>query len=337
VLGAEYYDEHTHENQALTNRRDFGTIAGIPQRQQRDRDYVTQTTSLFGEFQLDMHQLFRPTLGFRYEDFNQTGDRNNNPRDSMPNYDEDNNILTPKLGLRSAITDHWELRASYAEGFALPAIAQRGTAVDLDPVEFEQYEVGMNASLIEQIYLDIAYFVLNSSNEVQTNPVTTALENVGATGRKGVEGRLQYLPQVLPNVEFEATFGLYDTEVKRNIATPSLEGKEITRVPEHVANLTVAYAPPSGIGAKFRWRTVGEMYSSNDNAGTYDGYDTLDLSLFYILGHDENRSTRLYIDINNITNEAYANGPGGANGIAYPITWNPQPPANLMAGIIVKM
>jgi len=338
VFGGEYYDEDTHEDQLLTNARDRGVIAGIPERQQRDRDYTTKTTSMFGEFHLDIHSLFRPTLGFRYDDFGQTGRGNGNPLDSMPTYKEDNNVLTPKIGVRSTVTENWELRASYAEGFALPAIAQRGTGIDLEPIEFKQYEVGINGQPTDELHLNLAYFKLNSSGEIQRDPITTELENVGATNRSGVEGKFLYLPGILPNLEFEATFGFYDTEVKRNVATPALEGNKVTRVPRHIANLTAAYSPPAGFGAKLRWRTVGKAYVSNDNAGTYDGYDTVDISVFYTIpGQDERRSTRFYVDVSNVANEAYANGPGGANGIAYPITWNPQPPINVMIGAIVKM
>jgi outer membrane receptor protein involved in Fe transport len=335
-LGSEYYSEDTHENEWLTNALDRGFVAGIPERKIRDRDYTTDTLSVFGQMDLAVDPLFRPTLGFRYDNFSQNGDNNANPLDTMPNYDEDNHVLTPKLGVRSAVSDHWELRASYAEGFALPSIDQRGLG-EIDPVKFKQQEIGINGTPTRETYLDLAYFMLNSSDEIQLNPTTAQFENVGKTERSGVEGEIHYLPEALQYVDLSATFGFYDTEIKENIANPTLEGNKITKVPEHVANLTAAYDPPQGFGARLRWRTVGKMYVSNDNVGTYDGYDVIDLSLFYTMPGQDGHSTRFYIDGNNLTDEAYANGPGGQNGVDHPVTYNPMPPANVMLGVILKM
>ncbi len=345
VLGAEYYDEETVERMWRTNSRDRGFVQGITPRLERNRDYVTETTAVFGQIALDVHRYFQPTLGFRYDRIEQTGKLRTDVaapvmRDTRANYDVSDSSLTPKLGVRSAITDNLELRASYAEGFALPSIAQRTdpNINNLDPTKFTQYEFGISGTPIPSVYFDLVYFMLNSTDEIITNPANAnLLENIGETDRSGIEGEIRYFPGAVPNLTLSAGFGFFDSELKSRADNPALEGLEIPRVPEYVANLTASYAPPSGLGGTLRWRTVGEMYVSNDNVGTYDGYDVVDATVFYTVPGANGRSTRWYLEITNIFDEAYADGPGGANGVTSPTTFNARPPASVFAGVMISL
>ena len=344
VLGAEYYDEETTELMWRTNSRDRGFVQGITPRLERNRDYVTETTAVFGQIDLDVHRYFRPTLGFRYDSIDQTATLRTDVaspvmRDTRANYDISESSFTPKLGVRSAITDNLELRASYAEGFQLPNIGQRSDAniSSLDPHKFEQYELGISGTPHPSVYFDLVYFMLNSSDEIITNPNNNQLDNLGETDRSGIEGEIRYFPSAVPHLTLSAGFGFFDSEIKSRADNPALEGLEIPRVPEHVANVTASYAPPSGWGGTLRWRTVGEMYVSNDNVGTYDGYDVVDATVFYTVPGANGRSTRWYLEVTNIFDEAYADGPGGANGVTEPTTFNARPPASVFAGVIFSL
>lgn len=338
VLGAEYYDEDTIELMYRTNALDRGFVSQQPEILQRNSEYVTQTTSAFGQMDLDVNRYFRPTLGFRYDDFDQTGRRFGD--DNRADYDISNSVFTPKLGVRSAITDTLELRASYAEGFSLPSINQRADAdsLGLDPIKFTQYELGISGTPTPELFFDLVYFMLNSSDEILQNPDNNnQLENAGETDRSGIEGEIRYFPNAMPNLTLSAGFGLFDSEIKSNPQFPARVGNEIPRVPDHVANLTASYAPQAGFGGSLRWRTVGKMYVSNDNVGTYGGYDVVDASLFYTVPRADGGNTRFYMDVSNIFSEAYANGPGGADGNPEPTSFNPRPPASVYFGVSVSM
>lgn len=340
VLGAEYYNEETDETMYRTNAQDRGFVQGIPERLHRDGDFVTKTTSVFGQMDLDVHRLFRPTIGFRYDSIDQTGKgMTDNPLDNRTDYDTSNSKFLPKLGVRSAVTDNLELRASYAEGFALPSIEQRSISetADLDPVKFTQYEFGISGTPTQSLYFDLVYFMLNSTDELLTVGDPPQLENAGETDRSGIEGEIRYFPQAVPNLTLSAGFGFFDSEIKKRPNNPALEGKEIPRVPDHVANLTASYAPPSGWGGTLRWRTVGEMYVNNNNTGTYDGYDVVDATVFYTVPGANGRSTRWYVDFTNIFDEHYADGPGGAENSTVPTTYNTRPPASVFAGVMISL
>lgn len=338
VLGAEYYDEDTRELMYRTNALDRGFISGQPELLVRNADYVTQTTSLFGQMDLDVNRYFRPTLGFRYDDIDQTGRFQG--QDTRTNYALNNSVFAPKIGARSAITDTLELRASYSEGFQIASINQRADAdnLGLDPMKFTQYELGISGAPTPQVYFDLVYFMLNSTDEILANPNNAnQLENIGETDRSGFEGEVRYFPDAVPNLTLSAGFGLFDTEIKKRPNAPALEGLEIPRVPKHIANLTASYAPAVGFGGSLRWRTVGEMYVNNVNTAKYSGYDVVDVSVFYTVPRANGGSTRFYMDIANVLDEAYADGPGGADNSTEPTSYNPRPPASVFFGVSMSM
>ncbi len=336
VFGVEYYDEETHENQWQTyarNRAIFVERNGVGAFEQqfktKDHDFTTTTTSVFGQIDLDINRYFRPTLGFRYDNVDQTGDERTPYNNGAGNrdYDQSYDAITPKIGVRSAVHDRWELRANYSEGFATPTIAQRQTD-SLDPVKFSQIEFGINGAPTDEIYLDLVYFMLNSSDEImEVSGSPGTFENAGETDRSGVEGEIRYFPSAIPNFELSAGFGWFDTEIK---TAGSTQGNELQRIPDYVANLTASYTPPSGVGARLRYRTVGEMYLNNANTDKYSGYDIVDASIFYTIPGSTGGYTRWYFDINNAANEAYANGPSVNS-------WNPRPPRHVMLGMIMTM
>ncbi len=329
VLGSERYDEGTHEDQWSTNTR----VRGV---KQRDRDFKITTTSLYGQADLGIHRLFRPTLGFRYDNFGGSlSDRLTGTKTNINDFSR----ISPKFGMRSELTDKWELRASAANGFALPSSVQKyDPNIKVDAVEFWQYEVGINGAPSPRWDIDVVAFLLNSSDEIQQVPgvVPPRLINAGKSQRIGLEGDVRYYPPIINHLELSTGFGLFDTEIKEG-TDPAFTGKELQRVPRHIANFTVKYAPPAGWGGSLRWRSLGPYYTNNQNTGKYDGYDIATASVFYLVRGEKGRSVRWYMDINNMTNEVYAENVSGANAFGQPTSFNPRPPANVMFGVMTSL
>ncbi|MEK7323256.1 MAG: TonB-dependent receptor, partial [Pseudomonadota bacterium] len=171
VLGTERYNEETHENQWQTTARTRGV-------KDRDRDFIINTTSLYGQMDLDVHPRFRPTLGFRFDGFDGSlKNRLNNTETDLNDF----NRLSPKLGVRSELASNWELRASVANGFGLPSSTQKyDPTINVDAVEFWQYEIGINGAPSPQWYMDLAAFVLDSSDEIQQVPNSVPPEFINA-------------------------------------------------------------------------------------------------------------------------------------------------------------
>ncbi|MBK8162249.1 MAG: TonB-dependent receptor [Gammaproteobacteria bacterium] len=331
VLGFEYYDEDiknstwrtvTHVRQTLLQRDDFNIT----------------TASLYGQMDLDINPRFRPTLGFRYDNFG--GSQDNHLTDTSTDMN-DYNHLSPKLGLRSALTDNWELRASAANGYALPdGTAKYDPDIDVDTVEFWQYEVGINGAPTPQWYVDLAAFILNTTDDIVTDPNnTTNFINAGETQRDGIEGEIRFYPESYDHVEAFTAFGFYGSEIEKN-PNAALVGKELSSLPKHVANIGVRYSPPTGWGGSIQLRTVGEWFTNAANTITYDGYDVVNATVTYTMRHNDEGSARWYLDINNLTDEVYSEnvtgGPHPTQGNV-PTSYSPRPPTNVMVGIALTM
>lgn len=327
VVGAEYYDEDVErERWETVNRERYLDDATF------DDEYNIKSLSLYGQMDLDVHPLFRPTLGFRYDDF--SGDRLNRlngERTDMNSYDH----ISPKLGVRSAIHDNWELRASIANGFALPqGNAKYDPTLNVDTVEFWQYEIGISGAPTPEWYLDLVAFMLKTTDEIQ-QVEPDVFENFGETTRTGVEGEIRYFPAAVPNLEAYTTFGFFDSEIDKHVNT-ALEGMTIPRMASHIATAGIRYAPPVGLGASLRLRSVGSWYTDDLNTIEYDGYEVLNGSVFYAFRTDAGRNARVYMDVNNILDEEYSQYVAGAFD-GNPASYSPHPPANVMVGFMMSM
>jgi outer membrane receptor protein involved in Fe transport len=226
-----------------------------PDGETESRELVTQTTSLFSQLDIALSDKLTSTLGLRYDSFD--GDALDKITDLTDIREtespmEDYAHFSPKLGLRYEVSANWQLRASAANGYALPPGEQKYIAdIQVDPVDYWQYEVGINGSPAEQWNIDLALFSLDSSGEYQT--IGDNFVNFGETNRSGLEAELRYRPA--SNFELLGLLGVFDSEVEKGANV----GNAITGVPEHVATLKASYTPPSGLGGTcfaLHWRVL---------------------------------------------------------------------------------
>jgi iron complex outermembrane recepter protein len=245
-----------------------------------DRRSTLDSVSAFGEVEAAPHPLFRPTVGLRYDRFNGECARNGPEIGTDPCGPlADTDHLSPKLGLRSDVLPQLQLRASWAEGFALASnfIKYASGAANLDNNVFRQTEVGGTARLGEALTADLAWYRTTSTDEVRT-VAPGVFENFGATRRSGLEASLNWTP--LADLTASLVWARADSEVTEN-ANPALLGRQVTGVPERTATVGLSYAPAQGLGGSVTWRDVGRYAVNPANTIFYDGYSTLDLGLTY--------------------------------------------------------
>ncbi len=315
VTGIEYYHEDTKWKRWNTENR-------VRLAQTQDRDFFIYTASFFFQGEYELSPYFRPTLGLRYDYFG--GDyQKRDPGGSPFTYDMDHyRHLSPKLGFRSRLLNDLNFRASYCQGFALPkGEAKYQPELNVDPEVIEQYEAGLTYTLGKLLRVDAAYFILDSSDEIQEYPPGSGhYQNLGETRRRGLELAVKTWP--LKGLEFFGNLAVTDSEVLKS-ANRSLEGKEVKGVPEHILNLGAQYTSPWGVGGRVNWRQVGSYYIDSDNTETYGGYDTVDLTLFYqrpLKGEDSR--LRVSLSVLNLFDEHYSQavwqGYGTTN---YALSW----------------
>ncbi|NMG34262.1 TonB-dependent receptor [Azoarcus sp. TTM-91] len=298
VAGVEHYRERTDylKYEDIQYRRRVDTA-------EYDRHFELNNLAIFGEAGIELHPLFKPSIGLRWDRF--TGDCGIEGAETAT--DECRNMksvthTSPKIGVRSQVADNVELRASWAEGFALaPDMAKYAIGVNnVNPNVFRQTEVGANIKIGSQIVLDLAAYHLKSSDEIsEISPGEYV--NAGSTRRTGFETSLLWLPT--EQFDLSLTYGSAHTRIVDN-PDSSLEGKRVTSVPRYTATLEANWRPVANWRASATWRKIGSYAVSSDNSQTYRGYDTLDLGLSYTFSGQ--RRTTIYLAVDNVTDREYA-------------------------------
>jgi len=268
-----------------------------------DRRTRLNSLSAFAEVDLPLHRLAEVSLGLRADRFTggcrQRGvETGSDPCGSMETVSE----LSPKLGLRSQLAPWLQLRASWAEGFALPnsfvKYALGGQALDANI--FRQTEIGFKLSPHAAVTLDVAAFRLNSSSEVRT--VAPGLyENFGKTRREGVEASLEARPH--DSLWLRAVFGRTWTEVRQS-AEVALIGLPVPGVPRHTATVDASWSPLANWSVEASWRMVGGYAVEALNSVRAESYRTLDLGLSYRGAWPV--PFRAYVRADNITDAVHA-------------------------------
>jgi outer membrane receptor protein involved in Fe transport len=287
VAGVEYFDETTDAARYNSKDRVRGDVT-------QSQELTTETTSLFGQMDIALSDTFTSTLGLRYDSFDGDAlDKITNTTSSMEDYSN----TSPKLGIRYTISPNWQLRGSAAHGFALPAgEAKYDASIQVEPVDYLQYEVGINGSLTANLNVDLAAFMLDSSGEYQQVGGETV--NYGETRRTGLEAEVRY--NLTTHLELVGLLGLFDSEIQKGDNV----GKSVTGVPKHTATLKASYTPTTGLGGSIAWRSTGKYYITGDNSQSYEGFEVVDLTAFFNINGGGNM--KLYAQVNNVFDEAYA-------------------------------
>lgn len=268
-----------------------------------NRDSELDSESLFVELQADVNRLFMPSVGARYDRFS-GGCSLNGPETGTDPCGALNDMsnLSPKIGVRSALTDALMLRASWSEGFALPNgfVKYTQSARNLDPVIFRQLEAGVNVQVTNTLVVDLAAYRLRSSDEVRTI-APGVFENYGATDRTGVETSIVWTPA--QNLELSWIYGVSDSEILSN-ANAALVGNEVGGVAKDNSNVSLKWNINPAMSFETSWRRIGGYALNANNIDYADSYSVLDMGLNYV--HSALPGWRFHLNVDNVTDKRYA-------------------------------
>ncbi len=310
----------------------YGFYDGLAQRVRvnpaiYDRTVALNSVSLFGEVEAPLYRLFKPWIGVRHDRF--TGQCRRNGAETGPEPCERLNApshTSPKFGVRSDVADGAQLRASWAEGFALPSnfIKYSAGAAGLKPNVFRQTEFG-GAFKGAAVRADLAWYRITSSNEFRTL-APGVYENAGATLRDGIEASLGWTP--LADFDLTLIYGRMDSKIRAN-PNPVLVGKKVTGVPAHAVTIGAAYAPMAGWGGNATVRRIGSYPINADNSVTGGAYSTVDLAVTYAAARRALRY-RAFLGVDNAADRRYFTSSFIAAGTQLVA---PAPPRTYRAGV----
>jgi outer membrane receptor protein involved in Fe transport len=298
VLGVEGFEETT-EFQFFE-----GSVNRVRQNPPTsDRESRIESVSVFAEVEAAVAPRLDLSLGVRADRFSGACARLGPETGSDPCATFENLAhVSPKVGARLQVLPGLKLRASFAEGFALPNgfIKYATSAQDLDVNLFRQTEIGARFAPGAGFDLDVALYRSESSDEVRT--VAPGLfENFGRTERRGLEAALNWRPA--ESVEVGAVYARTDSEIEESGA-PALVGKRVPAVPDETLTLNALWRVSPAFAVDATWRRVGESAIDAANTRFSAAYEVVDLGVGYAFGGEH--GFRLYAELNNLFDQTHA-------------------------------
>ena len=228
--------------------------------------------------------------------------------------------MTPRLGIVYQPLEEVSLYASYSRSFN-PSTANTVSGDPLEPEKGEEYEVGVKAQLLEDIFATLAYFDITKQNVAVTDPDNRLFSiPTGEQRSRGVE--LDVTGEILPGWNIIAAYAYIDAELTADTNT-DIVGNRLFNVPKHSASLWTTYeiqtGRAQGLGFGVGFNFVGEREGDLDNSFQADSYFLTNAAIFY--RRNDWRfgfNFKNLFDINYI--EAVETGRSGANSPDEPFT-----------------
>jgi len=255
--------------------------------------------SLYGQLQAELAPGLTVTGGLRYEDHDTYGSH-----------------TLGQLGAAWALNDGATvLRAGYGQGFRAPGLYELFSEygnIALAPEEFDSWEAGVEQRFLDgKIRASATVFRREADNEIRffscSFGAKDALCAPGGAFRFGYYRNLQKTQaQGLELVaEARPTSGLIIngnyTYTEAELAAGANSGKQLSRRPKNLANLSATYRWPVGLSTTVAVRYVGQTYNNEANTVPVSAYATVDLRASYPI----NETLEVYGRIENALDKDY--------------------------------
>ena len=237
----------------------------------------------------------------------------------------DKSEFSPKFSLAYAPNDEWEVRASLARAVRFPVITE--LFVD-DPDDRSQLlsnpqlvpEESFAKTLIlekntDQITARLAYYhndeddtIFRQRVRLPDNRTTSGFINIDEVETQGVEFSLTTKDLFVEGLDLGFNASFNDSEIKKNIPDPSIEGNELPRVPDWRVNLDSTYhisqAWDVSLGARYGDEAFDDLQNSDTNPNTFEG-----ISEFFVVdaktSYRFDNGLELAFGIDNVFGEEY--------------------------------
>ncbi len=264
-------------------------------------------------------------LGLRYESWDSEDGFYGNVQHS----DRSESKASPKFTIGYEPNDHWQFRYSVAKAYRFPIVEElfqnerRTNGTSLANANLEP-EDGLHHNLSVERSLERGFLRFNLFHETIDDVIfaqTTVVDNISintfipidTVTTKGAEFVFNQYNLLDQNVDLRFNLTYADSEIRKNLANITLEGKRFPRMPKWRANLLLTYHinPQWNIGGGVRY--ASNSFGDLDNRdlasnvfGAQDGYTFVNLKTNYQI----NDHYRISLGVDNVTNEiAYVHHP----------------------------
>ncbi len=223
--------------------------------------------------------------------------------------DQNDDAVTPRIGIVYQPTETIALYANYAQSFT-PNTDTDIDGLPLEPETGDGFEVGIKADLIpNRLSATLAYFDITRQNVATADPNDPLAAASIATGEQRSRGvDLDISGEILPGWNIIAAYAYIDAEITED---NTLEvGNRLASVPEHSASLWTTYEIQSGdleglsFGLGFNF--VGERQGDLDNSFAVDSYFLTGAAASY-----RRDNWRVQLNVDNLFDVDYIESAGG--------------------------
>ena len=282
----------------------------------------TETQALYAQDAWRFARDWKATVGGRWENWQAFDGAVSNAASTLPFGKRDETFFSPKLALSFQPAPAWALRASLAQAYRMPSVAElyqgsisNNAIVKNDPNLKPEQALSGELTAERELgngLLRISYFQENASDALysQTNLATnvTNIQNIDRIRTRGLELAYQGVDVGLRGLDLTGSITYANSVITQNDANPAMVGNKQPRVPNWRATVSATYRQTPQLSYALAGRYSGRQYNTLDNsdgnADTYGGASTffvLDVRLRYKV----DRQWSAAVGIDNLTNRQY--------------------------------
>jgi len=215
----------------------------------------TETQALYAQDAWRFAPDWKATLGGRWENWQAFDGAVSNPDSTLAFGQRNETFFSPKLALSFQPAPAWSLRASLAQAYRMPSVAElyqgsiaQNAIVKNDPNLKPEQALSGELSAERELgngLLRITYFQENASDALysQTNLATnvTNIQNIDRIRTRGLELAYQGIDVGLRGLDLAGSITYADSVITRNDANPATIGNKQPRVPDWRATVSATY------------------------------------------------------------------------------------------------
>ena len=257
-----------------------------------------RTTSAYVQDQIELTQYFEIIGGIRFERFDLEF-RNGLDGTMLSRVDE---VWSPRIGAVIKPTKDLSIYASYSKSF-LPQSGDQFDnltveAADLEPEEFENYEVGFKWNIAPRLFLTGALFKLDRKNQ----RVTVGADLTAATGlTKTKGGEVGLSGYITDQWQVYGGYANIDSEIIDAGNDVDDVGNSVESTPRHQFTMWNRYQFTKVFGVGLGVIHQSSWFAEAGNSVEIPGFTRLDGAVYF----DFNENWSAQVDIENILGENY--------------------------------
>lgn len=297
-------------------------VATIPAGKHYDYEVDATQIAPFAHFQHYWDNGLDISLGLRYErmeyDYNNLmlngrtrdngvpctsgGCRYNRPADRSDSYGN----WAPKFALRYQITETLNAQLRLNKGYRAPQATElyrlqnNQSVADLDPVEINSAEIGLDGAADAWQYSVTAYY-MDKDNEIITDSNRLNLNN-SHTKHRGLELSGAYDFNEQWRVSGAYNFARHTYENDEISGGVNINGNDVDTAPRKFGSFQLRWQPMATLFTELEWVNSGKYFTNPENLNEYAGHDLLNLRTRWQATSD----ITLALNILNLTDEKYA-------------------------------